>query len=283
MPRVRRVVYTLNNPQYDPVDKRPDYVTFVINQLEQGEQGTQHYQGYAEFNRAVTFQTIKKWIPRAHLEKARGSQYECIKYCSKEETRLQEPTTYGTPKQQGRRTDILEFRDMIYDGSNNYELNDTHPHMVIRYPKYISFCRSAILAHKPKPVPKVYYLQGPAGTGKSKSAFACYSGVDRYRVFSTKPAWFDGYIGQPIVIFDDFHGSMEFDLLLQVIDRYPIVVPIKGGSVPFVPEIIIFTSTTELEQLYPVLRRAQFDELSRRITRVITDASYDLPDHTFIT
>jgi predicted methyltransferase len=71
---------------------------------------------------------------------------------------------------------------------------------------------------------------------------------------------------------------MDFDFLLQVIDRYPIDVEIKHGSVPFVPKVIIFTSTTPIDSLYPYLRPEQATELTRRFTSVITEPPYTIPD-----
>lgn len=51
---------------------------------EVAETGTPHLQGYIEFPSARTFDTCKKLLPRAHIEKARGSREENVKYCSKD-------------------------------------------------------------------------------------------------------------------------------------------------------------------------------------------------------
>jgi hypothetical protein len=55
---------------------------------EVGEKGTPHLQGYIEFKAPRTWQTIKNLLPRAHIEKARGTRKQNIAYCSKEKNFL---------------------------------------------------------------------------------------------------------------------------------------------------------------------------------------------------
>lgn len=45
---------------------------------------TPHLQGYVEFKNARTFNQVKKLLPRAHIEKAKGNRQQNIDYCSKE-------------------------------------------------------------------------------------------------------------------------------------------------------------------------------------------------------
>lgn len=58
----------------------------VVGQLEQGEQGTKHYQLMLQTPQ-VRFSAIKKAFPRAHIEVSRNSA-ALSKYVQKEETRL---------------------------------------------------------------------------------------------------------------------------------------------------------------------------------------------------
>lgn len=68
-------------------------VTFIVCQLEVAPTTNQrHVQGYVHFNEGVTLSQIKNHLnPKGffpHLEVARGSVEENVKYCTKEETRL---------------------------------------------------------------------------------------------------------------------------------------------------------------------------------------------------
>lgn len=56
---------------------------FVIGK-EKGKEGTPHLQGYIEAKNAIMFSTLKKIMPTAHLEKAKGSTQDNLIYCSKE-------------------------------------------------------------------------------------------------------------------------------------------------------------------------------------------------------
>jgi len=63
--------------------------------------------------------------------------------------------------------------------------------------------------------------------------------------------WFDGYDGQDHVLFDDFRASWcTFSHLLNLLDKYPVNVEIKGGFRMFKPKIIWITSATHPRSTY---------------------------------
>lgn len=83
---LRRVVFTLNNYTQDELTTLLQDLgkhQYIIGK-EVGESGTPHLQGYIEFATPVKFRTIKKILPRAHLEKAKGNKQQNIDYCSKD-------------------------------------------------------------------------------------------------------------------------------------------------------------------------------------------------------
>lgn len=74
---------------------------------------------------------------------------------------------------------------------------------------------------------------------------------DLYQVFDVRTPWFDGYDGQKAVLFDEMGpGVMHWNMLKRLLDRYPMQVPVKGGSVHWNPEVIILTSNCWLELWY---------------------------------
>lgn len=87
--RSRKWLFTLNNWEDEELGtiisyfKNKEAKTYVIGE-EIGEQGTPHLQGYVHFQKLVEFSTIKKLMPRAHIEMVRGTEEENIRYCSKE-------------------------------------------------------------------------------------------------------------------------------------------------------------------------------------------------------
>lgn len=84
--RGRRWVFTLNNytkEDIDTFDQRFLGAKYIFGK-EVGESGTPHLQGYVNFPNAVSLESLRKRLPRAHFEIARGSEIENINYCSKD-------------------------------------------------------------------------------------------------------------------------------------------------------------------------------------------------------
>lgn len=86
--RSRKWVFTVNNPSDDTEHKISLWVESLRGKLvignEVGASGTPHLQGYCEFSNAISFETIKKAIPKGHIEKAIGNRKQNISYCTKE-------------------------------------------------------------------------------------------------------------------------------------------------------------------------------------------------------
>lgn len=83
----RRMVFVWNNPTNDiDVSKLDDKkVRYLVYQLEVGESGTPHLQGYVEFKDTTSHGTASKLlgIGKAHWESAKGDAADNIHYCSK--------------------------------------------------------------------------------------------------------------------------------------------------------------------------------------------------------
>lgn len=95
-------------------------------------------------------------------------------------------------------------------------------------------------------MPEVFIWWGDSDTGKTRGAYDL-AGKEKLDIWSYMGGgWFDGYCGQDIALFDEFDGDdLTFSMWKKVCDRYPLVVPIKGGSVNFNPKVIIFTSNQD--------------------------------------
>jgi len=95
--RCRRRVFTLNNPTQEELDgfeeaKSNPCVKVLVGQPEIAPTtGTPHIQGYLHTIHAKTGPATQKELPflrRAKLIKANGTEEECIRYCTKQETRV---------------------------------------------------------------------------------------------------------------------------------------------------------------------------------------------------
>lgn len=96
---------------------------------------------------------------------------------------------------------------------------------------------------------EVWWLWGPTGSGKSQQAWAM-AGQLAWSWNGTKD-FFDGYDGEEAVIFDDFRATkLPFERLLQLLDRYPTTVNIKGGTRNWNARRIFITCPLAPNQLY---------------------------------
>lgn len=94
-PRSRKWVVTLNNWTEEEYKSMKGYFSTQKHWIIGKEnQGTPHLQAFFESKNAVGFNTLKKLLPRAHIEKAKGDHLENLAYCSKEgdyETNISPP------------------------------------------------------------------------------------------------------------------------------------------------------------------------------------------------
>lgn len=205
-----RWIFVMNNPGEWRPPSGSD-VAYMIYQLEKGEQGTTHLQGYVRFTKRKRFNACKRWFSNdaIHLEKAEGNEKQNKDYCSKEDTRLEGPWEFGTfdPKQgiSGRRTDLEDIAEKITKGATAKQIATDHPGDFIRYHQGIY-----ALIQEVQPLPpmerevQVIVLWGPTGTGKThRIRHAC---PDIYDVKPGRDPW-GSYSGQEAIFFDEFDWS----------------------------------------------------------------------------
>lgn len=86
-------IITLNNPTEEEKTswkqiRLNHFVKEALGQIEVGENGTPHIQGYIRTD-SVRFSQIKKLFPRAHIEGAKNA-IAARQYCQKQETRVED-------------------------------------------------------------------------------------------------------------------------------------------------------------------------------------------------
>ena len=123
--------FTINQPTEQDdiaIDNLRNSSSYLIYQLEQGENGTPHYQGYVEFAIRKRGSTIKNLIPRGHIEVRRGNSKQASDYCKKEESRLDGPWESGvlSDPHPGSRNDLLAVKEAIDEGKSLTEISNEH-------------------------------------------------------------------------------------------------------------------------------------------------------------
>lgn len=112
----RRWVFTVNNPT-GALDTEWEKLRYVSWQLEAGESGTPHWQGYVELTATLRLNRMKKWLPTAHFEVARGDRVAARAYTRKDDTRIDGPWEFGDfgSGGQGKRSDLALAASHIDD------------------------------------------------------------------------------------------------------------------------------------------------------------------------
>jgi len=211
-----------------------------------------------------------------HLERRKGNQKQAVAYCTKRESRKDglEPFIWGELKEQGRRNDL---EDIVKDLQNKVSIKDIIIDNPSTLPLINAMQKFEYMLNDTKRdwVPEVVVLVGDPGTGKTKQVHELES--DLYTVPEpTSTVWFDGYKGQEAVLFDDFNGNIRYHLMLQLLDRYPMTVNVKGGFTNWCPKRIYITSNKEMYDWYPNMN---IGALKRRISNVVYKCT-EVPGNT---
>ena len=112
----------------------------------------------------------------------------------------------------------------------------------------------------------VFWFYGPTGTGKSFAAME-YAKDAYWKMGGNK--WWDGYDGQSDVIIDDYRKDLcTFNELLRLLDRYPLLVERKGGSMQFLAKRIFITSPFSPSGVWEGRIEEDLAQLMRRIEHV---------------
>jgi len=254
----------------------------VRGQLEEGEEkneegiGYRHWQLMVEHSSPIKFSTLKRKLPSAHLDKRKGTKRQALAYVTKEKTRVEgePPIEIGvieTENKQGARSDLAEIRKAIL------EEGATHDEVMLTYPsaaRHARFVQELIGArdranHKQK-LREVTtdYWWGEPGAGKTARVFEETNGLeDTYRVTSYKHP-FDGYEGESTLVLDEFAGKIALDVLLNLLDRYPMVLPARYADKQAAFTRVIIVSNLPPWELYTYAEPSRRLALARRLTRV---------------
>jgi len=229
-------------------------VTYSVYQLEQcPDTGRQHFQGYIQFEKRQYLSHCKALLPQAHWEAQRaGDTDDAREYCMKDDTRIEAPVEFGTyvHSKRGQRKDLEIFRDDVLAGNSMRQIIGKHIVQVARYPRLLKMLQYLPLEDEEgnvaKPVPKVILHIGPTGVGKSRTVMESHPRKQIHFVATSQngSVWWDEYkpAFHSVVVIDDFVGQMPLANLLRVLDRMPVLVPVKGDHVHLVPEYIYVTT-----------------------------------------
>lgn len=271
--KVRNWCFTLNNPAmtgaaFLDLLKNLPHFRYCVFQLEIGESGTRHFQGYLQFTIVKLFTTVQKMVPGWHIEICKGTPQQNVDYCTKTDCRIEGPWTAGEMSTSGKRTDLAALAKRLDNGDTLADVARNDPTSFIKYASGLyKYCRIVQRPQLRADIHVKLYI-GPTGVGKTHQAFCNYP--DAFMKDQTK--WWEGYHGQKTVIMDEFAGALshvDLNYTLRILDKWPMIVENKGGSECFCATIIIITTNIHPYNWYNWNgREMQIDALARRFHEV---------------
>jgi len=264
-PKARSFVFTLNNYTDDEfmLIKELKYKYIVIGD-EIGENGTPHLQGYVNFSSPISFNTIKKAMPRAHIETAKGNARQNYEYCSKQQLKYED----GVRPEMGKRKDLDTIKEYIQTTPNpnmrDIILNHATSYQGIRTAevllKYLEPTRD------PEHPPEILWYYGETGTGKTRTA---YEENPKAYFKETGNKWWCGYDQHECVIIDDMRfETFPWATLLRITDIYPNQVETKNGNRQLTAKRIIITAPVHPLEMFEGRVHEKLDQFIRRITKI---------------
>lgn len=228
-----------------------------------------HLQGFLYFENphAYPSKAFRAISHGAHDEIMRGTPRQAAEYCKKDGDWWE----HGNVPTQGARTDWDTALNDLRDHQSPIHAIDQQPHLAPCIRALERYQQLSIKStHREL---KVYVLIGEPGTGKSRWAWENFP--DLY----SKPEgqWWDGYSGQDTVLLDDYYGEISYPTFLKVLDRYPVLLPVKGGFVAAKYTTVIVTSNSP-----PRLWYSNIAALNRRITYYHVDSIPDASQETHV-
>lgn len=265
MGRHRSWCFTINNPT-----KADDMLVasfmkkakYGIVGVEKGDiLGQPHLQCYIHLENALSFEKIKFFLPRAHIEIAGGTDEENFVYCSKQGDYKE----WGEKSEgQGKRNDIKEIANLIKSGDITLmDIMFDYPDMYLKYSRSFEKMFNAVQPHRVK-APEVHWRWGLTGTGKTYYVIDKHGADNVYIKDGT--IWWDGYNQQEAILFDDFDNSIPFRTLLRILHEYREQGQVKGGYVNINSPYIYITCEFPPEHYWSGNTLAQ---VIRRLTSVL--------------
>lgn len=272
MSRSRCWCFTLNNFTENELDTisaiECKYLIYGMEHMNDPEL-TPHLQGYIIFEWQKSLNRVKKYIPRAHWEIAKGNHTQNIEYCSKED---KNPFIKGIrPIDYKRKPDAKEIlKNDEINGQKRLQTQRTLYGFELEKEMFKEILHNELI----KPI--IVYIYGDSGVGKTywalQDALVTYGWNNVATIRFDKSGF--AHCNDPqkdCLVWMEFRPScLDAVSFLELTDGYGCHLNVKHGSMFIRPKCIYICSILPPESIYKEEINEQF---KRRITRLVNKNS----------
>lgn len=233
-------------------------LAYAKGQREIGDGGYEHWQFIIHLNKPQRLSWLKKINNVAHWEPTRSEAADS--YVWKDDTAVPD-TRFELGTKPIKRNCSKDWDQIVCDAKSG-RLDQIPSDVLVRC--YSNLRRIAADNLQPIGLERVVNVfWGATGTGKSRRAWN-EAGMDAYPKDPRTKFW-DGYRDQEHVVIDEFRGGIDVGHMLRWLDRYPVVVEIKGSATVLKAKTIWITSNLDPRLWYPDLDPETQKALLRRL------------------
>lgn len=263
-PQARYWLLTIPHHDFTPYIPQGSPLIYMKGQLERGsDTGYLHWQLLIQFSRKVTLAYVKRMLgDSVHAEASRSAAAD--EYVWKEDTRV-EGTQFELGKKSMKRNCEKDW-ELILKSAREGDFDSIPGDVLVHC--YGNIKKIRVDSLRPEPLERtVRVYWGRTGSGKSQRAWS----EATFEAFPKDPntKFWDGYAGQANVVIDEFRGAISISHLLRWLDRYPVIVEVKGSSVALKATNFWITSNLSPDQWYNDLDDETQSALRRRFTQII--------------
>jgi len=223
--------------------------------------GLYHIHDVVTFDTAKRVRSVATSLGNCHVEEMRGTKEQADDYINKrgkfEEKGEKVLAVFGNinaiQNNHGKRTDLITFDNIAIQDNfdlNAYLLDNCNNERDERYLEK----RYHRLLEKNAPQwrnVKVIYVEGKAGSGKTRVATETYPNAFKADVSEKTNFPFNGYKGEKVLILDELRpGVFTHVELMQILDGYKLNLNVKYGQIPAMWETVLITTAMPLNEWY---------------------------------
>lgn len=292
-PQSRKWQITINNPAeknlgHTQIKERLctlKSAIFFCMADELGIEETPHTHIYLVCSSPVRFSTLHKLFGgMAHLEAAKGSHKENCDYIAKDgkwkDDKKHSTKIDGSYETWGELSNEVRGHSVESKIVSRIQAGATNAEILLDFPQYLrglrdveyarQMLRAAEFRNKWREL-QTTYIFGNTGLGKTRYVMDHYGYANVFHINEYRHP-FDGYCGEPVVLFDEFCSNFPIQQMNNFLDGYPLTLPARYSNKQACYEIVFIVSNLDLREQYrheQIYQRSVWDAFTRRIHSVI--------------